>query len=158
MTNSIIIILTISWQSNHIRLTPPDLLTDTAEKGTGYNYLHFLLSEASPECPPLKEMGCSGWHLQTTHPANTRCVFADTSNLPCRRGSSSGSAHAPWFLRARAALLTQFGSFPQQRDHHRRVATADGSVQRPHPAVVDVLDRCSFLYQILHLREETGQP
>lgn len=53
-----------------------------------------------------------------------------------------------------AVALTQLSSLPQQHDHDRGVAAADGSVQWPHATVVHVLNHCSFLHQILHLGEE----
>lgn len=68
--------------------------------------------------------------------------------------ANSGRAEASCLSRCRAVPLTQLGSLSQQRDHDRGVAAADGSVQRPHPAVVHVLNHGSFLHQILHLGEE----
>lgn len=68
--------------------------------------------------------------------------------------ANSGRAEGSCLSWSRAVSLTQPGSLPQQRDHDGGVAAADGSVQRPHAAVVHVLNHCSFLHQILHLGEE----
>lgn len=52
-------------------------------------------------------------------------------------------------------MLTELGAFLQQSHHHRRVPTAYGSVQRPHPTVVYVLDHRASLHQILDLHGST---